>query len=97
VLGRFGGDEFTILLRNSNAERASAITERLLNAFQAPLVWAADTCRYRLRSASQSTLRMAWISNADQAPDTAMYEAKRQGGGTFSVYVEAQGARCISA
>ncbi len=94
VLGRFGGDEFTILLRNSNADRASAITERLLNAFHATLVVGARHLQispsvgiavYPAHGTDIETL----IKHAD----TAMYEAKRQGGGTFSVYAEEQGAR----
>ena len=85
VLGRFGGDEFTILLRNSNADRASAITERLLNAFQTPLVVGAGHLQispsvgiavYPAHGTDIETL----IKHAD----TAMYEANAKGG-TFSV------------
>ena len=94
VLGRFGGDEFTILLRDSNADRASAITERLLHGFQLPMVVGARQLQmtpsvgiaiYPDHGTDIDTL----IKHAD----TAMYEAKRSGGGTFSVYAEEQGMR----
>jgi len=94
VLGRFGGDEFMILLRNSNVDRASAITERLLNAFQTPLEVGA-----RHLQISPSVGIAVYpahgtdIETLTKHADTAMYEAKRQGGGTFSVYAEEQGIR----
>lgn len=94
VLGRFGGDEFTILLRNSNAERAGAITERLLNAFQIPMVVGAR--QLQITPSVGIAIYPAHGTDLDtliKHADTAMYEAKRQGGGAYSVYVEEQGAR----
>lgn len=94
VLGRFGGDEFTILLRNSNAERASVITERLLLAFQTPLAVGVR----RLQISPSVGIAVYPMHGADietliKHADTAMYEAKRKGGSAFSVYAEEQGAR----
>jgi len=94
VLSRFGGDEFTVLLKDGNAARAIAIAERLLNAFQVPMVVGA-----RQLQISPSVGIAVFpqhgtdIETLIKHADTAMYEAKRQGGGAFSMYAEEQGTR----
>lgn len=94
VMGRFGGDEFTIVLRESNVDRACAITERLLNAFQVPLIVGAR----QLQISPSVGIAMYPDHGGDietliKHADTAMYDAKRKGGGTLSVYAEEQGTR----
>ncbi len=94
VLGRFGGDEFTIVLRNSNVDRASAITQRLLGAFQAPH----EVADRHLQIAPSVGIAIFPEHGKDietliKHADTAMYDAKRKGGGSFSVYSEEQGAQ----
>ena len=94
VMGRFGGDEFTIVLRESNVDRACAITERLLSAFQVPLV-VGDR---QLQISPSVGIAMYPDHGGDietliKPADTAMYDAKRKGGGTLSVYAEEQGTR----
>jgi len=94
ILGRFGGDEFTILLRDSNADRASAITERLLHGFQMPMVVGAR--QLQITPSVGIAIYPAHGTDIDtliKHADTAMYEAKRNGGGAFSIYVEEQGVR----
>lgn len=94
VLGRFGGDEFTILLRDSNADRASAITERLLHGFQLPMIVGAR--QFQITPSVGIAVcpdHGTDIETLIKHADTAMYEAKRSGGGTFSVYAEEQGMR----
>lgn len=94
VLGRFGGDEFTIVLRDSNVDRASAIAERLLQAFQQPLVVGGR----QLQISPSVGIAVFPAHGVDietliKHADTAMYEAKRKGGSGFSVYAEEQGER----
>ena len=94
MLGRFGGDEFTILLRDSNAALAISITERLLQTFQTPL----RVGQQNLQISPTVGIALYPTHGADietliKHADTAMYEAKRRGGGAFSVYAEEQGVR----
>ena len=94
VMGRFGGDEYAILLRESNVERACAIAERLLNAFQTPMVVGA----HQLQISPSVGIALYPAHGGDvetliKHADTAMYEAKRKGGAALSVYAEEQGAR----
>ena len=94
VMGRFGGDEFTILLRESNVERACAIAERLLTAFQTPL----EVGDRELQISPSVGIALYPAHGMDietliKHADTAMYEAKRTGGATVSMYAEEQGAR----
>ena len=94
VLSRFGGDEFTVLLKDSNAERAIAIAQRLLNAFQVPM----DVGARQLQISPSVGIAVfpqhgTDIETLTKHADTAMYEAKRQGGGAFSMYAEEQGTR----
>ena len=94
VLGRFGGDEFTILLRDSNVASASAITERLLHAFQIPMVVGAR--QLQITPSVGIAIYPGHGTDIDtliKHADTAMYEAKRQGGRAYSVYAEEQGVR----
>ena len=94
VMGRFGGDEFTILLRESNVERACVIAERLLTAFQTPL----EVGDRELQISPSVGIALYPAHGMDietliKHADTAMYEAKRTGGATVSMYAEEQGAR----
>lgn len=87
ALGRFGGDEFMILLHGCNVASAAAITERLLNAFQIPL----DVGSRALQITPSIGIAIypdhgADIETLTKHADTAMHEAKRKGGSSFAVY-----------
>jgi len=92
ALGRFGGDEFMILLHGCNVEAAATITERLLNAFQIPL----DVGSRALQITPSIGIAIypdhgTDIETLTKHADTAMHEAKRKGGSSFAVYASELG------
>ena len=94
VMGRFGGDEYAILLRDSNVERACAIAERLLVSFQTPME--VGDRQLQITPSVGIALYPAHGSDIEtliKHADTAMYDAKHKGGAALSVYAEEQGAR----
>jgi diguanylate cyclase (GGDEF)-like protein len=86
---RLGGDEFTLMLQLSDAERLGALARLALDALRASLNLN-DT-----RVHISASIGIAVASGPHVAPEallqhaeTAMYEAKRRGGGQYSFYSE---------
>ena len=81
VSGRFGGEEFVVLLSDTNAEQALVFTERLrkkiekatiqLNGARVQVTVSLGVCQL----APELDSYQQWLSNADQA----LYRAKQQG------------------
>ncbi|MDH5545399.1 MAG: EAL domain-containing protein [Gammaproteobacteria bacterium] len=91
-IGRFGGDEFVVLLDDCDTAASALVTDRILNVFQAPLTVGLKTLQvtpsigiavYPDHGSDMETLT--------KHADTAMYEAKRRGGSAFAVYAEELG------
>lgn len=84
-LGRIGGDEFLILLPNSNADRATLIAERIRSAVhETPFV--VDEISVVLISLSigvASSQSGESYKDVSRRADQALYEAKRGGRDTF--------------
>ena len=94
MLARLGGDEFLIVLPTSGPEMTLQITQRLMQAFQRPLMIG----EHSLRVTSSIGIALYPEHGEDvvtllQHADTAMYEAKRDGRNAFSFYVEQMGER----
>lgn len=94
VLGRFGGDEFLMILTGSDEAGAVLITQRMLDAFNTPFAIGGRALRitpsigiaiYPDHGRDIETL----LKHAD----TAMYESKRLGRNAYTVYVEQMGMR----
>lgn len=92
VLGRFGGDEFLLILPGSDESGAVLITQRVLDAFTTPFEIAGRALRitpsigiavYPDHGADIETL----LKHAD----TAMYETKRLGRNAYTVYADRLG------
>lgn len=87
-VGRFGGDEFAILLESCPMERARQIAERIVESVDAYRFVGEDGRRYRVGlSVGLAPLdgRWATISQLLQGADSACYAAKKQGRGRVVV------------
>ncbi|WP_372727908.1 EAL domain-containing protein [Nocardioides sp.] len=86
-IGRVGGDEFLVVCAHSDAERATAVAERLHRALRAPVVVAGRQLKI------SASIGIALSPPADagillRSADTAMYHAKTAGRARSSLYVE---------
>ena len=92
TVSRLAGDEFTILLRNSNEENLVSIVEKIIQAVQEPIEIAHNTFSITF-SIGISCFPVdgvdadVLISNAD----TAMYKAKELGRNTYQFYNKTMG------
>ncbi|SEL56795.1 PAS domain S-box-containing protein/diguanylate cyclase (GGDEF) domain-containing protein [Colwellia chukchiensis] len=97
TVGRLGGDEFIVLLKDFNAsEHILAITENILNVFRAPfningrelvLTLSIGVATYPNNGNNASDL----LRNAD----TAMYQAKTLGRNTYSFFTKAMNTQML--
>jgi diguanylate cyclase (GGDEF)-like protein len=81
VCGRFGGEEFTVLLPHTNQEQASYFAERLRKRIEQEIVKVEDflinytisigVCEYKSNFESHTQ----WLKSAD----AALYRAKENG------------------
>lgn len=94
VLGRFGGDEFLLVLPGSNETGAIFITHRILDAFAVPFEVSGRTLNI-----TPSIGIALYPEHGDDIEtllkhaDTAMYESKRLGRNAYTVYADQMGAR----
>jgi diguanylate cyclase (GGDEF)-like protein len=94
VLGRFGGDEFLLVLPDSNETGAILITHRILDAFSIPF----EVNGHALRITPSIGIAIYPEHGDDletllKHADTAMYESKRLGRNAYTVYTEQMGLR----
>lgn len=84
---RFGGDEFVILLQDSDTMSVDAIAERLIHAFKEP--FRINEIDFFLSSSIGIVLYPYDAANVEDLikhADTAMYEAKNKGKNQFVYY-----------
>lgn len=82
VLGRWGGDEFLMLLPGTDDVQAREIAQRVLNALRHDLKSQELPLGLGASIGITSTGAYQNVGSIIQAVDTAMYDAKRSGGGT---------------
>lgn len=91
VAARFGGEEFSILLPQTNAEEASTIAERIRsNIEHANFPHRLVTTSIGVASCSADLCVSADLVSA---ADKALYEAKRQGRNRVQTFIEMNGKR----
>lgn len=94
VMGRFGGDEFLLVLPGSNETAAILITRRILDAFSIPF----EVNGRALRITPSIGIALYPEHGDDietllKHADTAMYESKRLGRNAYTVYTDQMGLR----
>lgn len=94
VLGRFGGDEFLLVLPGSDGGGVVLITQRILDAFNAPF----EIEGRALRITPSIGIAIYPEDGQDiesllKHADTAMYESKRLGRNAYTFYVDQMGKR----
>ena len=84
---RFGGDEFAVLLEDSDLERTSAIAKRILDTFEEPMVLGDKEIRvHGSVGAVVSTMRNEDVESLVANADSAMYRAKMEGKARFVLF-----------
>lgn len=91
LIGRYGGDEFVVLLPGSTLEDGRQIGERLLEKLAGQTITTKKGSIPITASMGIAELSQAQQRNLDELleiADQALYEAKRTGRGHFSIYKE---------
>lgn len=91
ISGRYGGEEFGIVLPETGAEQASVMAERLRTALEAtPVVYEGQTINFTVslgicEVSPEMDEYSQWLERSDQA----LYSAKRNGRNQTRIYPEA--------
>ena len=87
MVARLGGDQFVLLVHGLDAERASRLSERVIQAVEQPIPYAGHQLRLSA-SVGIAVCNHDLERSSDMLTfaDTAMYKAKGSGGGTYRFY-----------
>jgi diguanylate cyclase len=89
ITGRYGGEEFAILLPNSNLEKSLLVAERLRQDIENTQFDTIDTCTVSIGIASldmRYTDAYKWLDNADKA----LYQAKKEGRNKVNIWLNTE-------
>jgi diguanylate cyclase (GGDEF)-like protein len=90
VLGRWGGDEFLLILPETGIEEAKSVAQRMTAAVAVEFTQKSDPLQVTVSAGVGDS---SGCMNADriiQRADHAMYRAKAQGGNCVAVYEPAE-------
>lgn len=101
LVGRYGGDEFVIVLPSTDLRAASVVADRVVAAFDCEPVWSdgLSGCRLSVSVGLASTEHSAHrgdLARLIRAADVALFEAKRAGRGCWRVTVPERSAGAIA-
>ena len=87
ILSRFGGDEFTLLLENTDEASAAATAQRIIESLRQPIM----VSDFEIYSGVSIGIAMHPVHGSDistllQNADSAMYHAKEQGKNTYCFF-----------
>jgi two-component system, sensor histidine kinase ChiS len=88
VFGRFGGDEFTFLLPNTDAKGASVIAKRLISEIEThPVVYEKDKIKLSISIGIADTYKrnIQELEDLVKLADEALYKAKKEKGNSFAI------------
>ena len=88
VVGRFGGDEFVVICRDTNESELTAIGERIVQAIRVPFRHNGSSLNASVSIGAYLTREMDGQQGALHAADLAVYEAKRRGRDQFTLYYD---------
>jgi len=85
IAGRYGGDEFLVILKSTTIERAKIVAQKILNATH-ELVIEDTPVMISLSIGIVKQLNENGVSEVIEKADKAMYHAKRTGGDKYSLF-----------
>ncbi|MEM9359157.1 MAG: bifunctional diguanylate cyclase/phosphodiesterase [Pseudomonadota bacterium] len=88
VVGRFGGDEFVVVCRDTNEAELTAIGERIVQAMRVPFRNGGSSINVSVSIGAYLTNESDDQQSALHAADLAVYEAKRRGRDRFVLHYE---------
>ena len=87
LIGRFGGDEFVIMLSHKSPEEARLVAERLKKAMKRPVAFETDkiSITFSVGIAEVGESKKADMKSILKIADKALYEAKSKGGNRYII------------
>jgi diguanylate cyclase (GGDEF)-like protein len=95
TVARFGGDEFAILATNTHPTNIKYLCDRIQEKIQVPI----SLGRHSIATSASIGIAFSFIQGPPEQlirnADIAMYQAKADGKGTFSIFEQALGSKAI--
>lgn len=89
-LARYGGDELTLIMRNSGADAAASVTNKIIELLSGYSFSVNNTDQYQIKLGVTAGIAIYPLHAANagdllRAADTALYQAKRRNRGSYVI------------